>query len=226
MIFTIRSATAEDAPAIAALNNRIWPDLPTTADRAAKALTDLNHVCIVAVNDGQIMGFVDGFITFDSQIPSGRFRWEVDLMAVAPEARGNHLAARMIMASDKEGWRFSAVSARAVVRVGNTGAERSFEACGYTPSIPHQLMVAEPEPDNLIGLAVPSSWLFVTTLTYTGLWIEPPYMLVKGARGPAYRQGCDTVGLLIPETDSLKIKDVTALGFEPVNAYRLWTRKL
>jgi GNAT superfamily N-acetyltransferase len=226
MAFTIRNATVEDAPIIATLNNRIWPDLPTTPDRAAKALGKPSHTCVVALDDDKVVGFVDGFLNHDSQTSDWGLRWEIDLMAVAPEARGNGLAVRMITASDQRGERVGASLSRAVVRVGNIGAERSFEICGYRPSDPHQLLVAAPEPSQFIALAVPFSWIFVETLTYKGLWIEPPYENLKESRGLVRKENCDTIGLLVPETNFRQIEEAQALGFEPVNAYRLWTRNL
>lgn len=227
MSFSIRTATLEDAAAIAALNNRIWPDLPTTPERAAKALTNLNRTCVVAVDSADtIVGFVDGFTTHDSQSSDWALRWEVDLMTVAPEARGHGLAVRMIGASDQRGERVGATFSRAVVRVGNIGAERSFEICGYRPSDPHQLLVATPEPSQFIALAVPFCWIFVETLTYKGLWIEPPYDSLKNARGLVRKENCDTIGLLVSEKDSRQIEEAKHLGFSPVNAYRLWTKRL
>jgi len=226
MTFDIRPASADDAPAIAALNNRIWPDLPTTPERVTKALTGNNRTCIVALASDQVVGFVDGFINHDSQAADWALRWEVDLVAVAPEAREHGLAARMIAASNERGERAGASSARAVVRVGNIGAERSFEVCGYTPSEPHQLMVAGPEPSQFIALAVPFCWVFVETLTYKGLWVEPPYERLKDVRGLVRKENCETIGLLVPEDDFLQIEEARDLGFGAVNAYRLWTHKL
>lgn len=227
MPFTIRTATVEDAHAITALNNRIWPDLPTTSGRAAKALANLNRTCVVAEDEHKnVVGFVDGFTTHDSQTDDWALRWEVDLMAVAPEARGHGLAVRMIGASDQRGERVGASSVRAVVRVGNIGAERSFEICGYRPSDPHMLLIAKPEPSSFIALAIPFSWVFVETLTYKGLWVESPYENLQNARGLVRKENCDSIGLLVPESDSRQITEAKGLGFEPVNAYRLWTKRL
>lgn len=225
MTFTIRPATADDAGQIADVNNRIWPDLPTDPARVADALTTRDHGCVVAADGVTVVGFLDSFATPNAAVRGGRFRWELDLMAVAPEARGHGLATQMIAASNQLGWRLSCAYSHAVVRVGNTGAERAFAANGYTPSDPHLLMIADPTPGQPIDSA-PLGWLTVKTLTYTGLWIEPPYENPQAALHTAHQNGAESVGLLIPETKILTIEEFSKIGFQPVNAYRRWTRKL
>lgn len=227
MLYAIRTATIEDAPAITALNNTIWPDLPTTPERVAKALKKPGHLCTVAVDEQErVVGFADGFMNHDTQSPDWSLRWELDLLAVAPEARGNGLAVRLITASEQIGERMGGSISRAVVRVGNVGAERSFEICGYWPSEPHQLLISTPQPSRFVALAVPMCWVFVETLTYKGLWIEPPYERLSDARGLVRKENCDSIGLLIPQRDFRQIEEAKGLGFEPVNLYALWTKKL
>ncbi|MCU0464239.1 MAG: GNAT family N-acetyltransferase [Anaerolineae bacterium] len=225
MTFTIRPATAADADSIAAINNQIWPDLPTDSTRVADALTTRDHGCMVAADGQTVVGFLDSFATPNATVRGGRFRWELDLMAVALEARGHGLAAQMIAASNQLGWRLSCAYGHAVVRVGNIGAERAFAANGYTPSAPHLLMVADPTSGQPI-ISPPLGWLTVKTLTYIGLWIEPPYENPEAARITAHANGSESVGLLIPETENLRIEELSQIGFQPVNAYCRWTRKL
>ncbi len=227
MTFTIRIATPDDAETIAALNNRIWPDLPTTAARVAQTVVHPENICLIATLNKQLAGFIDGFV-----LPAPRNNrenhntWEVDLLAVAPEARHQGLATTLINQILDYAPHFACTAARSVVRLDNTGAERAFQANQFQPSHPLHRMIADPQPHNLIALAIPPQWQTVDTLTYRGLWIEHPSSFLKVARGTAHTLHCDSVGMLVPAEDIDTLDNLIDLGFESAGIYRRWSCKI
>lgn len=227
MMFTIRIATPDDAETIATLNNRIWPDLPTTAARVAQTLIRSENVCLIATLNGQSAGFIDGFaLPAPSNNPKNHSSWEIDLLAVAPEARHQGLATTLINQILDYAPHFACDCARAVVRLDNTGAEHAFQANQFEPSHPLHLMIANPQPHTPITLAVPPQWQTVNTLTYRGLWIEHPSSFLKVARATAHTLYCDSVGMLVPTEDGNTLDTLTDLGFESAGIYRRWSYKI
>lgn len=220
MTLNIRLATPDDAEPLADLNNRIWPDIPTTPARAAQITLHPDHAPLIATQDGAPVGFAESF----SLEVAHRSVWEIDLLAVAPEARGHGLATRLIRQSVWHGQQAHATQCRAVVRLGNTPAERAFAAAGFTPTVPMSLMVAEPAPQGLTAMVINPTWRVVETLTYRGLWAEyqGASSFFKALRSTAYQEGCHSVGLLVPQTEADALDQLSSLGFEPIGAYRRW----
>lgn len=96
MPIILRLATRDDAPNIAALKRRVWPDENADLVRIAKALSDPAHTVLIAVHGELVVGFAHAFVTHSAQ---GAMRWEVDLLAVYPDYRGRGLGVRLLQAA-------------------------------------------------------------------------------------------------------------------------------
>ena len=128
MQIDIRPARLDDAASIAQVKNLTWPHESTKPGLIAAALVDSSHTTLVAAKAGRVMGFVDGFSTFSSQ---GINRWEVDLLAVHPDHRGQGIGTRLVRASTDSGRERGATIVRALIHLKN--AYCSEKKCLYCP---------------------------------------------------------------------------------------------
>jgi len=243
---TVRHAGSGDASGIARVKAAAWPEesLPD-ADYIACVMDGQEHVSQVAIDaDGQVIGFVDGFVTLSQ---AGVSRWEVDLLAVHPDCRGRGIGRALVEANTAAGQAMGAAFARALIRVDNIGSQRVFARCGYRvdeavcalytstqPSaISHQQenqippLCAEEEPQG--GLYRPGGedslhLVPVTTFAYRGLWLE-------GSLGPdSFRaaqticdhNGWDVAGAVIPAGQPETVRAAEAAGYAPVGLYQWW----
>ena len=81
---TVRRAKPEDADDIVSLHRNTWPQDAIDEEAVRRLLDKGTHVAYVAVEASEVIGYADGFATFDSQ---GTRRWELDLLAVHPDIR-------------------------------------------------------------------------------------------------------------------------------------------
>jgi len=95
----------------------------------------------LALDGGQVAGFLVAFATHGLQGPS----WEMDLLAVHPDATGRGLATRLIRAGAAHGARLAG-RARAVVAAENEPSARAFSRVGFRAARhPCRLLIRRPE---------------------------------------------------------------------------------
>jgi ribosomal protein S18 acetylase RimI-like enzyme len=218
----IRRALEEDAGQIAALRDGIWTDQTGDISVVQQALRDPQHVTDVAVHSGKIVGFVDGFQTH-TQV--GLPRWEVDLLAVHPEFRGQRLGERLVRSTVAAGQLSGAAFARALIQISNLASQRTFSRCTFQPEngtcnlyLWSRSSDAElPKPD----------WLHlvpVHTLNYRGLWMEGGITREGFAAAQAARQkgDWDVVGAVVPAYLQESNQAALDAGFEKAAEYQWW----
>jgi GNAT superfamily N-acetyltransferase len=179
-----------------------------------------SHSTHVAVREGTVVGFVDGFVT---RAGDGATRWEVDLLAVDPCAQGRGLGRGLVAANIAAGSTRNVAYARALIRTGNIGSERAFAACGFAPDpfeselwVAGDLMTAG-EP---VGLHV----VPVRTFRYSGTWLEA--VSASGLRALRPDTGRHTVGSVIPLADGDVLRAAIDAGLQPVGRFRFWHRAM
>ncbi len=225
-MFTIRRATAVDAPAISRVRAAVWPGEPTDADRVAQALALPGRATLVAADgeSGAVVAFVDGFLTRSAQ---GTPRWELDLLATHPAHRGRGIGAALVAACTAAGQRHGAPLARALVQVDNTASQRTFARCGYAaqPS-PCALLVATDGQAAQGGPPPPPDLhlIRVVTLSYRGLWLEGALTPASFAAAQAalHRDGLDVAGAVIPLDRAEALRAAQEAGFTCRGVYRWW----
>ena len=194
--FRIRPAVAADAGAIGALKSRVWPRESVNSSRIQEALSHPGHAALAAWCEADPAGFVDGFLTRSA---AGLPRWEVDLLAVAPEHQGRGLGTRLVTDGLQSGGETGARAARGLVRLDNLAGQRVFEHCGFSLCPRHLVLYVlggldGPCPDG----PVEGHWVQVQTFDYSGLWLEERFTetALKMAAGACRARGLDQAGAL------------------------------
>jgi ribosomal protein S18 acetylase RimI-like enzyme len=166
-----------------------------------------NWLWVVENDEGRIVAFTSSFLTV---LQKAIRRWEVDLLAVHPMARGQGWAPQLLKLSGQDARQHKANLTRALVKIDNTAAQRAFNNADFhTTGQLYRLYAWEPqalEPDPISGGSV--SLVEVNTLTYRGIWIEGlgantlteerALQYVHLAQAVAAQQGRTLVSALLP----------------------------
>lgn len=219
----IRQATPGDATGIAIVKQLAWPDEAVDVAQIAQAIAHEQHVTHVAVHDASIIGFVDGFITRN---PAPFLRWEVDLLAIHPAYRGCHYGARLIQHSTQAGYRRGAHLVRCLIRANNVASQKTFARCTYRqdPQM-RTIYVASPENRGATFHTFAQVWVAipVTTLTYTGWWLEATTQEQEDRTSPRLRELDRMVVGIVLETEDAKSQNEAQLaGFTALGQFHEW----
>ena len=196
-MFHLRHATVEDAEALRLVIEASLGDVVDVA-----RLTDLlaqgrQTLVVYEALSGQIVGFCDGFRTQDAE---GKGRWEVDLIGVHPSWQGRGLARRLLAEQLKIALASNVQQARALIAEQNSASQKAFRAQGFIPDAERVVLCL------LSGYALEWQALArvvpVTTLTYTGNWLETISMdrLAQALMDAPKTQDNMLVGAVIPES--------------------------
>ncbi len=194
----MRLATAGDAPEIASLIQAVWADHNPDPDWIARVSLESNHATLVETSGDDLIGFVDAFSTVAAD---GTLRWEIDLLGVHPDWRGRGVAQRLVRRAVEIGRERGAEIARALVRVDNAASLAVFARCGFTAE-PTMNRLCVSAAVRLAAAPTPADafLLSVSTLTYSGVWIEGEQSAaaLRCAQAIRTRFGWDTAGAVIP----------------------------
>ncbi|MEO8393498.1 MAG: GNAT family N-acetyltransferase [Chloroflexota bacterium] len=218
----MRQVTQADAPALAQLIRATGLDHNPDPERIARVSLESNHVTLIETAiDGALIGFVDAFSTVSSFATP---RWEVDLLGVHPTHRGRGIAQSLVREVVKSAQAIGLTDARALVHVDNRASTNTFLHCGFTldETIRH-LFVSDQEMSEAVIAPLDTHLLSVSTLTYTGIWIEGEQSLeaLCCAQTVRTRYRWDIAGAVIAAA-----ADPTPLGYELVGQYRWLKRTL
>jgi GNAT superfamily N-acetyltransferase len=224
-MIAIRDALLEDAPAIRAIKDVVWPDDATSEGYIVKVMAQSDHHTTLALVDNVPAGWVSGFMT---AARDGQCRWEVDLLAVHPEFRGQGIAPRLIEVSVQAGRARGAEVARALIHVENRASQGAFARCGFA--------LSEPTCGLYISADAPSTppehasrddlhLISVCTLNYRGVWLEGAldaagFRLAQAVRT---RYGWDVAGAVIVHSAALVTEAAQSCGYDLVGDYAWWT---
>jgi GNAT superfamily N-acetyltransferase len=214
-----RLATIADTADIANLIHHTW-GTPAQENLIANVLTQADKPIWIVTNDEGLAGFCSGFMTHAAD---GTPRWEVDLLAVATEARGHGLGRRLVAHSVQSGREQGAALCRALIAVDNAASARCFEVNGFQATSTCDLWVGPPAKGEMPTRPYPKDvhLIPVETLTYRGIWVEGRYdaPAFVAAQQMALTDGRDTVGAVIPDGTA---HDAAGLHFTHVDTYRWW----
>ena len=213
-----RLATVADTAHIARLIHLTW-GTPAYEDLIAEVLVRPEMPVWIVTGDNGLAGFCSGFMT---RAADGTPRWEVDLLAVACEARGQGLGRKLIKQSMQFGRQRGVALCRALIAVDNAASARCFEVNGFNAETACDLWVGPPATIEVSAPCPDGAHLIaVETLTYRGVWVEGRYDVpaLMAAQQLALADGRNTVGAVIPAGTA---HDATQLPFAHIDAYRWW----
>ncbi|MBI9044683.1 MAG: GNAT family N-acetyltransferase [Anaerolineaceae bacterium] len=220
--FQFRKAVAADVGQIFGVLKSTWPEQDTDQEQVLKALKSSSHSSFVTILDERIVGFVDGFMTtsFD-----GDKRWEVDLLAVHPSARGKRIGQELVNQCVQAGIQRKADYSRAGIQINNKASQYTFQRIGFQmqPQISRIMVsskIVNGEERVIDGLHL----IPVDTMNYSGLWIENnlSYDGLLAAQIYQSKREYALAGAVIP--NDLKVEQEAArdLGFEEIDEYQWW----
>lgn len=213
MTIQLRYATPADAPAIAQIICSAFQE-PANPTQVQIALTHAQHTTIVAHLDETLIGFVDGFFT---SALDGTIRQELDLLAVHPEYQGRGIAKRLIRQFTAPDHLTRALVATDNTRMQSTMRRMHFRALPQTYHLYISEQSASPIPMPAEAHCIP-----VTTMNYSGLWLEGQmnHLALQAAHALRSQQNLDLVGILV--TDNTQAQRLVQAGFTHIKAYHWW----
>ena len=164
----IRLARLDDAEAIHLILQETWGE-SLLFDVFADHVTSPEHQVFVAVETGEVVGFLSAFLV------SGSYpRWEIDLIIVRATSQGKGIGTSLIQAALTYGSGFGVRSAKASIRIDNYGSQCAFAKAGFTMDAQvRSLLLWKPLAFRFVANIPETVHLIpVDTLTYRGLWIE------------------------------------------------------
>jgi ribosomal protein S18 acetylase RimI-like enzyme len=213
----MRQVTPEDAPELARLIQSVGLDDNPNGDWIARVILSTTRVTLVEEADGAMVGFIDAFMTVSAE---GVPRWEVDLVGVHPNYRGRGIAQRLINASVDAGREQGAQLIQALIHVDNKASAGAFRRCSFVEAqSTRELYVSDTPIDDIPpALACPAHLIPVSTLTYSGVWIEADHSSesLRAARAVRAKYDWFIAGALLP-TGSPPPE-----AFARVGEYRWW----
>jgi len=223
MTLEIQRATPAHAPQIANVKKLVWEDESADDSHIAKVIAEPDHVTHIALIEGQVVGFVDGFLTLSAD---GFRRWEVDLLAVLPEYRGKGIATQLVARNTQVGYNeMDADHARGLVAVGNIGSEKAFARASFTvENALYALYVSDAAANTALPKPIHIYLLPVNTINYRGVWLEgvldvPAFRAAQAVRT---HYGWDTAGAVIPTKETNLISAAEEAGYTLIGNYRWW----
>jgi GNAT superfamily N-acetyltransferase len=224
MNIQLRKARPKDIGPITAVKRLAWPDEDCDPARVKTALAAPRHQTHVIEVEGELVGFVDGFLTYGENSAT---RWEVDLLAVHPEYHGRGLGSRLIAANTQAGAAAEADLIRSLIHIDNHASEGAFARCGYEAQPgEQQLMVLQRNAEPMGSLATLDDLILilVDTINYSGIWQES-HFTPKGfaaARLALKIYHRDLLGAIIPVEDTAAREAAITAGFDLIGNYRWW----
>lgn len=224
MSLVIRNAKTQDAAAIAHLIEIVFAEL-VVPEGIKAILTEDDHDTHVAIVEDQLCGFVDGFVTLSS---TGQRRWELDLLAVAHNARSKGVGTALIQQSIEAGRAGGAQLIRALVATENLAMHAAMRRAGFVQQSETLGLFVSDDTNELSASTPLEAYIIpVHTLTYRGLWIEGPFSKddVNRAKAVRAQHEMDLVGVVLPLADA-QVALLRAEGFEHISDYHWWKRSL
>lgn len=215
-----RLATPADCRGIAQLIRETW-GTAADEDLIAGILSRKAEPVWIATNGAELTGFCASFMT---RTIDGSPRWEIDLLAVQPDARGQGIGRTLVARSSETGQERGIGFQRGLIALHNRASARCFEVNGFHAAESCELWVGPPAlNDALPPPPCPHNThlIPVETLSYRGLWIEGRYdrTALAAAQHLARIEGRDTVGAVIPDGAT---HEAHQIPFTAVGRYTWW----
>lgn len=224
----IRSANADDAQAIHLILQETWGE-SLLFDVFTDHISSPEHQVFVAVNSGEIAGFLSAFL-----VPIPVPRWEIDLILVRSKRQGKGIGTSLIEEALTYGSHLGVQRAKASIRIDNYASQRAFFKAGFTTNAQvRSLFLWEPlDCESVINVPEAVHFIPVDTLTYRGLWIEgfiesqlPPkeqHKVIRAARNSILHEDRLNTGLFIPDSFKHTLAPALLTSATDFGQYHRW----
>jgi GNAT superfamily N-acetyltransferase len=143
-----------EAEGLLAVERATFDESPYSAEQVQTMLAGGTQRAWLALNGGQVIGFVVAFPTTGLRGPC----WEIDLLAVHPDWTGQRLATRLVRTAATAGIG-AARRARAAVAGDNAASARAFLRAGFRRAESCKLLIQQirglsPRPWTALGVTV------------------------------------------------------------------------
>ncbi|MXV72984.1 GNAT family N-acetyltransferase [Candidatus Poribacteria bacterium] len=204
----IRLAQLDDAEAIHLILQETWGE-SLLFDVFADHISSPEHQVFVAVESGEVIGFLSAFL-----VSNPTSRWEIDLVIVRSTSQGKGIGTSLIQEALTYGSHLEARQAKASIRMDNYASQRAFSKTGFTTDTQVGSVFTWEPLVCKSATNVPETIHFISvdTLTYRGLWIEgfiesqlprkEQHNVIRAAQNSIFYEDRLNAGLFIP--DSLK----------------------
>ena len=164
----VRLVRPDDAEAIHRILQEAWKE-SLLFDVFMDHISSLEHQVFVAVEAGEVAGFLSAFLV---SIPTPR--WEIDLIIVRSTSQGKGIGTSLIQEALTYGSHLGVGWAKASIRIDNYASQRAFSKVGFTTDAQvRSLLLWNPLAFRFVANIPETVHLIpVDTLTYRGLWIE------------------------------------------------------
>ena len=229
-MLSIRWAFPEDAEAIHLILQESWGESLQFAvfrDQVASRV----HQVFVAAAAGEVVGFLSAFL-----VPIPTPRWELDLILVHPENRGQGVGTALVQEALRFGSHFRVCSAQARIRVDNYPSQRAFSKAGFTKDAQAtSLLLWNPMTcESAMGADLPEAvqLIHVDTLLYRGLWIEglpeadlsfeEQRRVIAAARNSVFHEDRLNAGMFVPNNLKQSLAPDLLAAAEDFGEYHRW----
>ena len=207
----IRWANPDDTQAIHRILQETWEE-SLRFDVFAAHVSSPEHQVFVAVDSGEIAGFLSAFL-----VPSPIPRWEIDLIIVHSKSQRKGIGTSLIEEALTYGSHLGVPWAKASIRIDNYASQRAFSKVGFTTDAQvRSLFLWNPLAcESTSDIPEIVRFIPVDALTYRGLWIEgfvEPQLSVKAqhkvirtAQNQAFHENRLNTGLFIPDLSKQNI---------------------
>lgn len=223
---SLRYADTRDAEAIAAIADSalaasIAPDSPRLRRILAQKRT------LVAAAAGEVLGFCDSFLTENAL---GEPRLELDLLAVAPSARGIGIGSALVAAAVIRAERLGASTLRALVRTSNAPMRAICRRAGLarSQSVGSLNVCWDSAAPSAPSAARSAHLIPVETLIYSGIWLEGNLSqpALDAAEALRRQKGAELTGTVLPHGHAEAAELLRANGFQALGDYHWWSLTL
>ena len=202
----IRLAQPDDAEAIHRILQETWGE-SLLFDVFADHISSPEHQVFVAVEDGEVVGFLSAFL-----VSSPTPRWEIDLIIVRSTIQGRGIGTSLIEEALTYGSNLGVRWAKASIRIDNYASQRAFFKAGFTTDAQvRSLFIWDPLAcKSTTNVPETVHLIPVDTLMYRGLWIEgfvesqlprkEQHNVIREARNSIFHEDRLNTGIFMPDS--------------------------
>lgn len=220
MSITIRPMTTNDAATVSTIIQLSLGDIVETV-HIQQVMAEDDHASFVAVDNEQVIGFVDGFLTMAHD---GTRRWELDLLGVHPDYQGRGAGKQLIQTFTDVANDYGATIVRALVAADNVPMQTAMIQTGYQQQLDEYELHISSAARNQAKTPENTHLIPVNTFTYRGIWLEGEISLqaIQAANTIREKYGWDVVGAVVSQNNKSALETIHTAEFDFIKTFHWW----